>query len=778
MKVKKIAGVLLSIITALGILLLCIFLFWLGPTVKLAAEKVGSKALGAPLTINELSINPRKGIIHLSDFKIANHEEFGRTNVVSLASLDIAIDMGSIFSQTVIVHQVALNSPYFTYEQSSATDNITEFILSIQEFIGFDPAAPPAPPDPKKLEKERKKNEKKAQKKKEKGPKIVMVESLLFNDVQFHLANTDDPRMDIDAGFEQLAVSMTNGTVNLKNVHVSNPALLGTPNLFTLDAIDIDLDPESIYSDTVSIRDVQVIRPYAYLEHNPQTDTVAEFLKIAERFSTTTTNAPTEAVIDTPAEAEPEESTGGPPPIALHNLLVDDIQIKLLDTTATNASSEPRMLAGIGSISIRLVDGNIQIKGITVPNPEGFVSSNLFHLANIDITLEPGSIFSPQTVIQEIFVNSPLFNLEQTETSGNVSELKDTLMGFVPSVPEPKEAPTPKKPAMTGEEPKPIPLAEQPVVLHSLVVTNFAVNLSLPIATNAPASENVALDELNSLDRTSNTMTNDTEVAGTVGNEPLKLIAFNRLDVAPLNGTVRITNLQVSNPKGFANKHMVTLEQFKLDLDPDSLQSNTLLIRDILFDKPRIAYERKITTDNIKALQAEIEKAVSRRKENTPKEDPTVAMESPAEEAEGQKVIIEHLLVQDGLVKAKISALPSASIPLPNIEMKDMGKAEGGTSPGQAMSNIGGAFYDAIIGSVSSATGFAGDALKGAGGFTLGALGNVTGLTSSEAEPVAEDEAGTLADGKPSEEASQTAEPAEEKKPRTRRARRSSGRFF
>ena len=154
-----------------------------------------------------------------------------------MASLDVAIDMGSLFSQTVVVHQVALNSPYFIYEQSAATDNIQEFILSIQEFVGYDPAAPPPPPDPKKLEKKRKKKEKKAQKKKEKGPKIVIVESLVINDVQVHLANTDDPRLDIDVSLEQFAVSMTNGTVNLKNLHVSNPALLDTSDLFTLDAI-------------------------------------------------------------------------------------------------------------------------------------------------------------------------------------------------------------------------------------------------------------------------------------------------------------------------------------------------------------------------------------------------------------------------------------------------------------------------------------------------------------------------------------------------------------
>lgn len=163
---RKVAGALLSIITLLVIVLLCVFLFWLGPAVKFAAETVGSKALGAPLTISELSISPLKGTLHLSEFRIANPEKFGSSNIVSLASLDIAMDMTSLFSRTVVVHQVELNRPHLTYEQGSATDNITEFILNVHAFVGYDPSTPP---DPKKLEKKRRKKEKKAQRKSEKG---------------------------------------------------------------------------------------------------------------------------------------------------------------------------------------------------------------------------------------------------------------------------------------------------------------------------------------------------------------------------------------------------------------------------------------------------------------------------------------------------------------------------------------------------------------------------------------------------------------------------------
>jgi uncharacterized protein involved in outer membrane biogenesis len=743
-RLKKAAGVLLGILMLLFIAMLCVFLFWLGPAVKFAAETVGSKALGTAVTIDALTIYPLKGTLHLSGFRIANPEKFGRSNVVSVARLDLAMDTASLFSRTVVAHRVEIDRPHFTYEQSSASDNIREFILNVQKFAGCDPSVPP---DPEILEKKREK----------KGSKVVIVESLTVNQAQLHVAHTEDPRLDIDVAFEQLAVSMTDGTASLNNLRVGNPALLDTPNLFTLGTADIAVDPSSIYSDTVSIREVQIIRPHIYLEHNPQADTVSEFMKIAERF-TAKSNAPVK-----PEPDIPEEPADRPPPAELQNLLIDDFQIRLLDTTAANSSAEPRMLAGVNSASVRLADGTIQINGITVPSPEGFVSSNLFHLAHIGITLEPGSEFSPQTVVQEVLIDSPTLNLEQTKTSGNVNELKETLMGFVPPPGVAEGAPTPEAAPQTGERPEPIPLTERRFVLHGLVVTNLAINLSQPVDTNFPTSTSVD---------------DEPEPSAGIGSEPMQLIAFDRLDIAPLEGTVRMTNLQISNPSGFSNSRLVDLEQFKLDLDPDSLQSDIWLIRDIHFDNPHIAYERKIATDNIKALQDEIRKAVSRRERYAEKERAPGRDEPTEDEDAGQKVIIDHLLVEDGWVKAKISALPSAPIPLPDIELNDMGKAEGGISPGQAASIIGADFYDAIIGSVSGATGIAADALKGAGSLTLGTLDNVTGLLSGTPVSTAGDQEELPAAGEPSEPAARPDAPAEEKQPRSRLLRRNTGRFF
>jgi len=279
-KLKKILKILLGVIGALVLLLVLTVLFWLGPTVKLIAKTIGPRALGTEVHIDRLSINPVKGVIRLSDFAIKNPDVFGQTNAVSLESLDISVDMASLFSPTIIVHKVEINSPYFIYEQDLQSDNISEFIANVQAFAGIDPEAPPKA----RKEKQTSKN----------PPKMVIVEQLAINDVQIYLANTYDDKLDMGIGLDSLTVSMTNGHTRLDNFYVKNPGRFQSPNLFTLDGIDIQMEPGSVFTTNIHFQSVKILNPHAFIEHNPETDTVGEFLKIANSLvAKIPTNQPT-----------------------------------------------------------------------------------------------------------------------------------------------------------------------------------------------------------------------------------------------------------------------------------------------------------------------------------------------------------------------------------------------------------------------------------------------------------------------------------------------------
>jgi len=883
-KIKRILLSLGSILLLLIVLLTATFLFWLGPTVKLLAEKVGSRALGVPISVEKLSINPRKGTLLLTGFEIGNHTTFGYSNTVSLAEVRIAIDMGTIFSDLLVIKEILIDSPHFVYEQNSATDNITEYATNIFAFANIDPNQPQEPKPEQEDDPD-------------KEPKKVVVHQLRVSNIKIFLANTDHPDLDLYAGLEELTLSMTNGNVRIKNLtfsgseplstpHIftlesadiqltpesihsdkiiikkiqitkpyayyeqnsetdtlsefmkiaesftsktaqnpillteeteplapdaleaptpsiptielrefviddiqlhlinithpelnilfrleqfalnpisgevqlnnltlSNPKHLATPNIFELEAIRIKLDPASLTNDTVIINDVQVLKPYAFFEQNPTTDTITEFLRIADRITENTGKIPRSSTKKSETPEPKKETESRPPPIELHNLLVDDIQLKFLDTTRINAPTGLQTLASIDRISLKLVEGTLRIESIVVPNPAGdFITPHLFHLSEIDIAIDPESVFSDQIVIQKVYIDSPLIHLEQTETTGNVAELQKIAEGFIP--------PPPTIPSSTNSDPlfeektsdtPSLSLAEQPVILNTLIVTNLAINMTTP--TNSPSTGVLGMKKI----RPKGLLGLNDNTHPTT--DHLTLISFNQLSVEPLKGLIRITNLNIGNPEGFAAENLITIEQFNVSLDPDSILSETLFIKNILITKPRVSYERQLATDNIKALQAGIETAVVKREvtlSNKAKTKPTVtATEVPA----GQKVIIEHLLVQDGMVRAKLSALPAAPIPLPNIEMVDIGKEKGGASMGEALSKVYGTFYDTIIGSVSSGTGFAGDLLKGAGALTFDALGSVSGGRTDR-----------LQEGLGLDQPAEDTEPEKKKKKRSRRS--------
>jgi hypothetical protein len=507
----------------------------------------------------------------------------------------------------------------------------------------------------------------------------------------------------------------------------------------------VQIEPESLGGDTLVVKDITLRKPYATLELNKKTDTSTEFLKIAKGFIE---RAPGYLIPELPEapktaqQAQPQpapKNPDAPPPFELHSLLIDDLQVRLLDTTSSNnVPDEATMLAGIGSISLTLNDGKMQLKEILVPNLEGFAASNIFRIANIDVSIDPASIHSDQVVINDVYINAPTLEMEQTEDSGNIAQLQKALMMFVPDKsqwpkPPEKAGPTASTPS-PAENTEPIPFAEQPVVLQALHVNNLSVHLKLPPETNAAPSGVISmgkegLSKLNPMKIIPGTF-DGTDADGSETNTPPALFAFDLLSIEPLQGSLSITNLHLANPPGFSRKNLVQLDLLEVALDPDTLQSDTLLIEQISIRKPRIRYERQILTDNLKALQKEIEQATMQQEENTGPATPVAAAEGSepeTEEPEGQKVVVELFELSGGMVSAKLSIAPAIPIPLPPIRLRDIGKEKGGATVKEASTKMYNAVYDEIIGAIGSTTGIAGDMLKGAGSLSFDAAGNLLG---------------------------------------------------
>lgn len=200
-------------------------------------------------------------------------------------------------------------------------------------------------------------------------------------------------------------------------------------------------------------------------------------------------------------------------------------------------------------------------------------------------------------------------------------------------------------------------------------------------------------------------------------------ISISSVHARLFSGLVSINGLVVGPPEGF-DANVFALSSFRIDLDTASLlrSSSPIHIREILIESPEVSYEIKgLGNTNLKAILDRIAKA-EKEEEAKPEE----------EREKGRKVVIDRFLFHDGKVRVAVWDGKGAVVPLPTIELTDIGAKSGGATGleafGQVLRSIGVGTAKAAAGVVGDVAGLAVDAVKGVGGAAAGAVRGIGGL--------------------------------------------------
>ena len=210
-----------------------------------------------------------------------------------------------------------------------------------------------------------------------------------------------------------------------------------------------------------------------------------------------------------------------------------------------------------------------------------------------------------------------------------------------------------------------------------------------------------------------------------------------------LSGVVRLEGVVVGPPEGF-DANVFEMQNFRFDLDPASLlggPDDPIVIRDITVEGPFVTYELKGLKDNLHKLLSNLGADDGEKPEEDEKE-------SPEEEKEGgRKVVIEHFLFKDAKVRVAVANGKGLPIPLPDIELRDIGKASGGATALDAVGQIlrqitvgtvkaaAGAVVDlggATVDAVTDVAGAAADVVTGAAGAVTDAIGSLFGSSDKD----------------------------------------------
>lgn len=185
-------------------------------------------------------------------------------------------------------------------------------------------------------------------------------------------------------------------------------------------------------------------------------------------------------------------------------------------------------------------------------------------------------------------------------------------------------------------------------------------------------------------------------------------VSVDTVKIAPADGKGTISNLLIGNPAGFKTAHAIKVGQIDVDIDIASVTRNVIIIRRIAINAPDVNYEKGDSTTNFDAIQKNIANYLG----------PTDSKQ------EGKKLIVEELTIRDARAQASAAFMngKTVTVPLPDITLKNLGKAKGGISPGELGQEIAGALkaklsaavsFDRLMKSTGEALEKAGAAVKG-----------------------------------------------------------------
>jgi hypothetical protein len=163
--------------------------------------------------------------------------------------------------------------------------------------------------------------------------------------------------------------------------------------------------------------------------------------------------------------------------------------------------------------------------------------------------------------------------------------------------------------------------------------------------------------------------------------------------ISPLTGRGTLTGLYVGNPKGWSSDKAFYLGKIHVSLKPISVLGDHIIVDEIIIDAPQFVYETKIVASNINDLLKNIEAATGTKDAGA---QPVTKSGKPI------KFEVRHFKMTNGKVTLGVGAA-AIPLPMPDIELRDLGTKEGGITPDQLVYAVMKSVTGSVIGATTKA---------------------------------------------------------------------------
>lgn len=165
-------------------------------------------------------------------------------------------------------------------------------------------------------------------------------------------------------------------------------------------------------------------------------------------------------------------------------------------------------------------------------------------------------------------------------------------------------------------------------------------------------------------------------------------VSIGAVKVTPANGKVTIGDLQIGNPQGFKTAYALKASRIDVDIDIASVTSDVIHVHRVAIVAPDVIYEKGEAMTNFDAIQKNIANYLGSTENNN----------------QGKKLLVDELTIRDARDQASAAFMngKTVNVSLPDITLKNLGKAKKGITPSELGQEVAGALKAKVIGAFSS----------------------------------------------------------------------------
>lgn len=156
------------------------------------------------------------------------------------------------------------------------------------------------------------------------------------------------------------------------------------------------------------------------------------------------------------------------------------------------------------------------------------------------------------------------------------------------------------------------------------------------------------------------------------------------------SGQAVLEGLELGNPQGFPGPYAAKVASIRLRVDLASLATDKIIIQDLMLTEPVFNLELAGRGDNLEAIRRSIERSAGWPRASG-KGGPAGARGQATRTAQGKvRLQVDKLVIRQGLVTIGAGGPDGAArtVPLPYLELRDLGRGGDGLTPTEVVGLI------------------------------------------------------------------------------------------